>query len=184
MRAGSAAMSVGWTDLPLASRRAAIVGARRARRCARSAACSSRARSSRAGLRAGCSSSAIALGGMMNVMIHELTGGHWGLVLRRPLEAAMLTLPLCALLALPLAFGLPVAVRMGASGSGRGERRAAAEALVPERAGIPAAQRRVARGLDRVRRGAAAATRGCAASTICARGAASRSPACSSISRR
>jgi len=50
---------------------------------------------------------AIALGGMMYVMIHELTGGRWGLVLRRPLEAAMLTLPLCALFALPLAFGLP-----------------------------------------------------------------------------
>ena len=47
----------------------------------------------------------IALGGMMNVMIHELTGGHWGRVLRRPLEAAMLTLPLCAVFALPLVFG-------------------------------------------------------------------------------
>ncbi|MGE5143927.1 MAG: hypothetical protein ACM3OA_10855 [Acidobacteriota bacterium] len=48
-----------------------------------------------------------ALAAMMNVMIHELTGGEWGLVLRPPLEAAMLTLPFCALLALPLAFGLP-----------------------------------------------------------------------------
>lgn len=49
----------------------------------------------------------IALAGMMFVMIHELTGGRWGLVLRTPLEAAMLSLPLCALLALPLAFGMP-----------------------------------------------------------------------------
>jgi hypothetical protein len=47
-----------------------------------------------------------ALAAMMNVMIHELTGGEWGLVLRPPLEAAMLTLPFCALLAIPLAFGL------------------------------------------------------------------------------
>jgi len=43
---------------------------------------------------------------MMNVMIHELTGGHWGAVLRPPLEAAMLTLPFVAVLALPLLFGL------------------------------------------------------------------------------
>jgi len=48
----------------------------------------------------------IALAAMMNVMIHELTGGEWGVVLRPPLEAAMLTLPFCILLALPLAFGL------------------------------------------------------------------------------
>jgi hypothetical protein len=49
----------------------------------------------------------ISLAAMMNVMIHELTGGEWGLVLRPPLEAAMLALPFCALLAMPLAFGLP-----------------------------------------------------------------------------
>jgi hypothetical protein len=49
----------------------------------------------------------IALAAMLNVMIHELTGGEWGIVLRPPLEAAMLTLPACAVLALPLAFGLP-----------------------------------------------------------------------------
>jgi len=49
----------------------------------------------------------IALASMMCAMIHELTGGEWGVVLRPPLEAAMLTLPWCALLAVPLAFGLP-----------------------------------------------------------------------------
>ena len=49
----------------------------------------------------------IALAGMAQVMIHELTGGDWGRVLRRPLEAVTLSLPLLALLALPLAFGLP-----------------------------------------------------------------------------
>ncbi len=49
---------------------------------------------------------AIALGGMANVMIHELTGGEWGLVLRPPLEAAMATLPLLALAALPLGLGI------------------------------------------------------------------------------
>ena len=49
----------------------------------------------------------IALASMAQVMIHELTGGDWGRVLRPPLEAATLTLPLVALFALPLAFGLP-----------------------------------------------------------------------------
>jgi hypothetical protein len=49
----------------------------------------------------------IALAAMMDVMIHELTGGRWGRVLRPPLEAAMSTMPLVALFAVPLAFGLP-----------------------------------------------------------------------------
>jgi hypothetical protein len=48
----------------------------------------------------------IALASMACVMIHELTGGEWGLVLRRALEAAMATMPLVALFAVPLAFGL------------------------------------------------------------------------------
>ncbi len=49
----------------------------------------------------------ISLGAMANVMIHELTGGEWGDVLRPALHAAMLALPLVAVLAIPLAFGLP-----------------------------------------------------------------------------
>ncbi|MGE5170339.1 MAG: hypothetical protein ACM3JC_08200 [Rudaea sp.] len=49
----------------------------------------------------------ISLAAMMDVMIHELTGGRWGRVLRPPLEAAMSALPFVALLAIPLAFGLP-----------------------------------------------------------------------------
>jgi hypothetical protein len=49
----------------------------------------------------------IALASMAQVMIHELTGGDWGVVLRPPLEAAALSLPLLAVLAIPLAFGLP-----------------------------------------------------------------------------
>ena len=49
----------------------------------------------------------ISLGAMANVMVHEITGGEWGNVLRPPLHAAMLALPLVAALAVPLAFGLP-----------------------------------------------------------------------------
>lgn len=48
----------------------------------------------------------LALGCMAVAMTHSLTAGHWGLVMRRPLEAGMLTLPLLALLFLPLCFGL------------------------------------------------------------------------------
>lgn len=39
-------------------------------------------------------------------MLNHLSGGYWGLVMRRVFEAAGRTLPLFALLALPLVFGL------------------------------------------------------------------------------
>jgi hypothetical protein len=48
----------------------------------------------------------IALGALVTEMIHELTGGAWGFAVRRPLEAAIGTLPVVAALGLPLAFGL------------------------------------------------------------------------------
>ncbi len=49
----------------------------------------------------------IALGSMAVTMIHHLTGGGWGMVSRRPLEAAARTLPLVTLYFLPIAlFGL------------------------------------------------------------------------------
>jgi hypothetical protein len=40
------------------------------------------------------------------LMVHHLTGGFWGLPIRRPLEAGTRTLPLLAALALPLLLGL------------------------------------------------------------------------------
>src|SRR5690242_6011774 len=40
------------------------------------------------------------------LMVHHLTGGFWGLPIRRPLEAATRTLPLLTVLALPLLLGL------------------------------------------------------------------------------
>jgi hypothetical protein len=48
----------------------------------------------------------IALGSLAIVMLHCLVSGFWGFLIRRPLEAAMMTLPLLALLFLPLLFGL------------------------------------------------------------------------------
>ena len=40
-------------------------------------------------------------------MIHDLTGGRWGAVLRPPLEAATCDHARLAVLGIPLAFGLP-----------------------------------------------------------------------------
>ena len=48
----------------------------------------------------------VALGGMAILMLSHLTGGAWGYLIRRILEAQMSTLPLLALLFIPLAFGL------------------------------------------------------------------------------
>src|SRR5262245_26415923 len=50
----------------------------------------------------------IALGCLVLVLLQFLTGGIWGLILRRMLEAATRTLPLLALLFLPLALGFLV----------------------------------------------------------------------------
>jgi hypothetical protein len=49
----------------------------------------------------------IALGCLVLLMLQHLTGGIWGLVLRRVFEAATRTLGLLALLFLPLLLGLP-----------------------------------------------------------------------------
>lgn len=48
------------------------------------------------------------LGGMAIVMINHLTGGNWGLPIRRALEAASRTLPLMILLFIPIFFGMRI----------------------------------------------------------------------------
>jgi hypothetical protein len=47
----------------------------------------------------------IALGSLALLMLQHLTGGHWGLVIRRILEAATRTLPLVAVLFVPIIIG-------------------------------------------------------------------------------
>jgi hypothetical protein len=47
----------------------------------------------------------IALGCMAVTMLHHVTGGAWGLPIRRPLESGTRTLPLMALLFLPIVAG-------------------------------------------------------------------------------
>jgi hypothetical protein len=49
----------------------------------------------------------ITLGALALVMVHHLSGGAWGLMIRRLLEAATRTLPLLAALFLPILAGLP-----------------------------------------------------------------------------
>jgi len=48
----------------------------------------------------------LTMGCMSYLMIFHLTGGKWGMVVRRPLEAAIGTLPLMALLFIPLIIGM------------------------------------------------------------------------------
>jgi hypothetical protein len=50
----------------------------------------------------------ISLGSMAFLMLQHLTGGKWGMVIRRPLEAAMKTLPLMLVFFIPIAAaGIP-----------------------------------------------------------------------------
>ncbi len=48
----------------------------------------------------------IALGCLALGMVHQLSGGAWGVVIRRPIGAATRTMPLLTLLFLPIVFGL------------------------------------------------------------------------------
>src|SRR5207302_10053199 len=50
----------------------------------------------------------LSLGCLGVAMIHHLTGGRWGFLTRRFLEAGFMTLPVMALLFVPLLFGLRV----------------------------------------------------------------------------
>ncbi len=50
----------------------------------------------------------LAVGSLAVLMIQYLTGGVWGIVIRRPLEAAVRTLPLVALMVIPILLALPM----------------------------------------------------------------------------
>lgn len=48
----------------------------------------------------------VVLGCLALLMVQHLSGGVWGVILRRPFEAAVRTLPFMAVLFLPIAFGM------------------------------------------------------------------------------
>lgn len=48
----------------------------------------------------------IAVGSLAFIMLHHMSGGAWGIVIRRPLEAATRTLPLLAVLFVPIIVGM------------------------------------------------------------------------------
>lgn len=50
----------------------------------------------------------VSLGCLALMMVHHLSGGAWGIVIRRVLEAASRTLPVVALLFVPIALGMHV----------------------------------------------------------------------------
>jgi hypothetical protein len=48
----------------------------------------------------------LSLGSLGLLMLQHLTGGHWGIMIRRPLESATRSLPLVFILFLPILFGM------------------------------------------------------------------------------
>src|SRR5262245_60594635 len=50
----------------------------------------------------------LALGSLALLSIHQVTGGNWGIAIRRLLESAGLTVPLLAVLFVPIALGVRV----------------------------------------------------------------------------
>jgi hypothetical protein len=49
----------------------------------------------------------LTVGSLAWLMLQYITGGNWGMVIRRPCEAAARTLPLVALMFLPIVIGIP-----------------------------------------------------------------------------
>ena len=77
-------------------------------------------------------------------MLHNLAGGYWGAVIRRPLEAAATTLPLLAVLFIPVLIGMPALYPLGlrrrdrVAGGGAGWWAGSAEGADPRlQAGLP-----------------------------------------------
>ena len=58
----------------------------------------------------------LALGGMANLMLHNLTGGPWGAAVRPTFVAAARLVPLAALLGIPVLLGMRHLYPIGESG--------------------------------------------------------------------
>ena len=64
----------------------------------------------------------LALGCLGVVMLHHVAGGRWSAAIRRLMESAMMTLPLMAILFIPLLFGLTTLYQWTECGAGTAER--------------------------------------------------------------
>ena len=93
--------------------------------------------------------SGIALGCLGTALLQQVTGGLWGLTLRRIAEAGARTLPVVAVMFVPLLLGLPHAVSVDTAGGRRRQRDAPAEDAVSQRAVLRRARSAVLRVLDR-----------------------------------
>lgn len=102
---GAVVASASAPDFPVARRRAGVVGAAGAGLLLVGA-CFTPTQFFFSYLAAWLFWAGIVLGGFGLLTIHHLTGGEWGFLLRRPLEAGLRTLPAVAALFLPLFFGL------------------------------------------------------------------------------
>ena len=71
-------------------------------------------------------------GSLAWLMLQYLTGGAWGVVIRRPAEAAARTLPLVALMFLPIVIGIPNLYEWSHADKVEGRRDSAAQAAVSE----------------------------------------------------
>ena len=58
----------------------------------------------------------MALGCLAILLMHHVVGGQWGMIIRRLCEAGARTLPLMALLLIPVLFGIRHSVSVGAAG--------------------------------------------------------------------
>ncbi len=105
MSAAAAPPSTGQSDLAAVRTRALIVGAVGLLLCVLGALLDER-QLFRSWLLAFLFWLALPLGSLAILMLHNQTGGRWGLALRRILEAATHTLPLMALAFLPVALGV------------------------------------------------------------------------------
>jgi len=65
----------------------------------------------------------LSLGSLGLLMLQHLTGGHWGIVIRRPLESATRALPLVVILFIPIGIGMKYlySAWLTAPSSGEGE---------------------------------------------------------------
>ena len=93
---------------------------------------------------------AAALGGLALTMLQHMTGGNWGVVLRRIFEAAARTLPWMALLFVPIALRPVASLSRGPTPTrSLADHILQREGGLPQRAVLPGARRALFRRLGR-----------------------------------